>query len=53
MDLGVNFLIASGYTGQTTEILATPEQDTPSEQVTGVRLPSYVSLSFTYRFRPK
>jgi hypothetical protein len=50
LDLGVNFLIASGYTGQTTEILAAPGQDTPFEQVTGVRLPSYVGLSFTYRF---
>lgn len=53
MDLGVNFLIASGYTGQTTEVLAAPGQDMPFEQVTGVRLPSYVSLSYTYRFRPK
>ncbi len=53
MDLGVNFLIASGYTGQTTEFLAAPGQDIPFEQVTGVRLPSYVSLSYTYRFRPK
>ncbi|HEX4810836.1 MAG TPA: hypothetical protein VH325_18000 [Bryobacteraceae bacterium] len=53
MDVAVNFLIASGYTGQTTEILAAPGQDSPPEQVTGVRLPSYVSLSFTYRFRPK
>ena len=52
MDVGINFLLASGYTGQTTEILAAGRQSIPTEQVTGVRLPSYVSLSYTYRFRP-
>jgi hypothetical protein len=52
MDVGVNFLIASGYTGQTTEVIAAPGQRVATEQVTGVRLPSYVSLSYTYRFRP-
>jgi Carboxypeptidase regulatory-like domain len=51
MDLGVNFLVASGYTGQTTEVLAAPGQDMAMEQVVGVRLPSYVTLSYTYRFR--
>ena len=30
MDLGVNFLIASGYTGQTTEVLALPDDPGPS-----------------------
>jgi hypothetical protein len=53
MDLGVNFLIASGYTGQTVEFIAANGQRTPTEQVAGVRLPSYVSLSYTYRFRPR
>jgi hypothetical protein len=45
-DAGVNFLIASGYTGQTTENFY------PSlmQEVAGVRLPSYASVSFTYRF---
>ncbi|MBV8811836.1 MAG: carboxypeptidase regulatory-like domain-containing protein [Acidobacteriaceae bacterium] len=52
MDLGLNFLIASGYTGQTTEVLAVDGQSNPFEQVTGVRLPSYVSVSYTYHFRP-
>jgi hypothetical protein len=52
MDLGVNFLIASGYTGQTTEVLALPEA-IPSEKVIGVYLPSYVSLSYSYHFRPR
>ena len=47
MDLGVNFLIARGYTGQTTEQLA------PSSfaSLVGVPLRSYVSASFTYHFR--
>ena len=40
---GVNFLIASGFTGQTTEIVG-------FERVVGVRLPSYASASVTYRF---
>jgi hypothetical protein len=50
MDLGVNFLIASGYTGQTTDVLALPSEPAASERVVGVYLPSYVSLSFTYHF---
>jgi hypothetical protein len=53
MDIGVNFLVASGYTGQTTEVLALPGDAEPFERVTGVRLPSYVSLSYTYHFRPR
>lgn len=53
IDLGVNFLIASGYTGQTTEVLAVNGQGSPVEQITGVRTPSYVSLSYTYHFVPK
>ncbi|HLK22947.1 MAG TPA: TonB-dependent receptor [Bryobacteraceae bacterium] len=47
---GVNFLIASGYTGQTTEVLALPGDADPFERAVGVRMPSYASLSFTYRF---
>jgi hypothetical protein len=46
MDLGVNFLIAKGYTGQTTEQL----EPSPFMSVVGVRLHSYASLSFTYHF---
>lgn len=53
MDVGINFLIASGYTGQTTEVLAMDGQSGPFEQVAGVRLPSYVSASYTYHFRPR
>jgi len=43
---GINSLIASGYTGQTTEPIGT----NPLAQVVGVRLPSYASLSLTWRF---
>jgi hypothetical protein len=43
---GVNFLIASGYTGQTTENFYPSDV----QEVVGVRIPSYASLSFTYRF---
>jgi hypothetical protein len=46
LDAGVNFLIASGYSGQTTENFY------PSliQEVVGVRIPSYASLTLTYRF---
>jgi hypothetical protein len=42
---GVNFLVASGYTGQT------PENFYPStiQEVVGVRIPSYASITLTYR----
>jgi hypothetical protein len=53
LEAGVNFLIASGYTGQTTEILALPGEGGPSERVAGVYLPSYATMSFTYHFRPR
>ena len=46
VDAGANFLIARGYTGQTTENFY-PSQ---IQEVVGVRIPSYVSLSLTYRF---
>ena len=49
MDIGVNFLIASGYTGQTTEIILT-DAGIANEQIVGVRLPSFVSVAYTYRF---
>ncbi len=44
---GVNFLIASGYTGQTTESFY---PQTVIQKVVGVRLPSYASVTLTYRF---
>ncbi len=53
-------MIASGYTGQTTENFARnyapgymgplPVPDNPIAEVVGVRIPSYASLNFTYRF---
>lgn len=46
MDAGVNFLIASGYTGQTTETFL-PSQ---ISEIVGVRTPSYASVTLTYRF---
>jgi hypothetical protein len=46
MTAGVNFLIASGYTGQTTENFYPSD----IQEVVGVRIPSYASATFTYRF---
>ncbi len=46
LNLGVNMLIARGYTGQTTENFF--PSDVP--QVVGVRIPSYASVTLTYRF---
>jgi len=46
MNAGVNFLIATGYTGQTTENFSPSD----IQEVVGVRIPSYASLSLTYRF---
>lgn len=51
MSIGTNFLIASGYTGQTTEVLALPSDPFPFERIVGVPLKSYVSLSWTYYFK--
>ena len=46
INIGVNVLIASGYTGQTTENFYPSD----IQEVVGVRIPSYASLSITYRF---
>jgi Carboxypeptidase regulatory-like domain len=46
LDAGVNFLIASGYTGQTTENFFPSE----IQEVVGVRIPSYASVTVAYRF---
>lgn len=51
MAIATNFLIASGYTGQTTEVLPYPSGAAPFEQIVGVPLKSYVSLSWTYYFK--
>jgi hypothetical protein len=44
--VGVNMLIASGHTGQTLETFS--PSDVP--EIAGVRIPSYASATFTYRF---
>ena len=51
MSIAVNFLIADGYTGQTTEVLALPTDPVPVERVVGVPMKSYVGLSWTYYFK--
>jgi len=53
-------MIASGYTGQTAENFAMnyqpgyvghlPVPENPIAEVVGVRIPSYASINFTYRF---
>jgi len=60
LNLGLNMMIASGFTGQTAENFATdyrpgyvgplPVPENPIAEVVGVRIPSYASVSFTYRF---
>jgi hypothetical protein len=54
MILSTEFLIASGYTGQTTEIFAYPSDSTfptPFQRIVGVPLKSYIAFSWTYHFR--
>jgi hypothetical protein len=46
-NIGVNLLAAKGFTGQTLESF----HPSVLSVVTGVRIPSYASVSFTYRFR--
>jgi hypothetical protein len=46
VDAGVNFLIASGYSGQTAENFYPSD----IQEVVGVRIPSYASVTLTYRF---
>jgi len=60
INVGLNMMIASGYTGQTAENFATnyqagyvgplPVPENPIAEVVGVRMPSYASVNFTYRF---
>jgi len=47
LDAGVNFQLARGYTGQTTEVLALPVEASPFERIVGVRIPSYAGVSMT------
>jgi hypothetical protein len=50
IQVGLHFQLASGYTGQTTEVLALPGEGEPFERVVGVRVASYATASFSYRF---
>jgi hypothetical protein len=50
MSLAVNFLIAKGYTGQTTETIPFQPQPCPTECIVGVPLKSFVALTYTYFF---
>ena len=65
INVGMNMMIASGWTGQTTENFAAASSYGPGKvglgsdgtvpadtvgEVVGVRIPSYASVSFTYRF---
>lgn len=48
--LGINFVAASGYAGQTLETLALTGESLPRERIVGVPLKSCVSVTFTHRF---
>ncbi len=60
LNVGVNLMIARGYTGQTVQNFALDHQpgyagplpvpDNPIAEVVGVRIPSYASVNFTYKF---
>lgn len=65
LNVGLNTMIASGWTGQTTENFATAGvygpglvglssnglvPANPVNEVVGVRIPSYASISFSYKF---
>jgi hypothetical protein len=50
-DAGLNFLSASGYTGQTLETLRLPGEAAPFERIVGVRNASYAGATFTYHFQ--
>jgi hypothetical protein len=52
IEAGLNFLIASGYSGQTVETISSGKLEGP-EQVVGVRLPSFIGASLSYRFRQR
>jgi hypothetical protein len=50
MDIGLNFFVARGFAGQTLETLALAGEGEPFERITGFRLKSYVTASWTYQF---
>ena len=50
LDARINVLISSGYSGQTTEVLALSGEGVPFERLVGVRIPSYAGASLTFHF---
>ena len=50
MSAGVDFLLASGFTGLTLETLALADETAPFERIVGVPLKSYVSFTWTCYF---
>lgn len=46
LTVGLDGMLASGFTGQTTEQIG----EFPTQQVVGVRIPSYASVSASWRF---
>jgi hypothetical protein len=50
LDAGLNFLLASGFTGQTVESLQVQGDPAPIPRVVGVPLKSYASVSLVYHF---
>jgi hypothetical protein len=51
--ISTQFLIAHGYTGETTETFAYPTDHSypsPVERVVGVPLKSYITATITYHF---
>jgi len=48
--VGANFLLPSGYTGQTLETLALPSETEPFERIVGVPTKPYATLTLTYNF---
>ena len=53
MDLGINFLIASGYGGQTLETFSLPGEGDAFERIAGFPVKSYATGSVTYHFGGK
>ncbi|HZQ24541.1 MAG TPA: TonB-dependent receptor [Terriglobales bacterium] len=51
IEAGLNFLLSSGYGGQTLETLALPGEAVPFERVTGLPLKSYVTASINFQLR--
>ncbi len=49
LNVGVNLLVASGYSGQTVQNFGASQ----IQEVVGVRIPSYASANITYRFGRK